>query len=37
MKAIAITRAATDGNNIEFYKRLTCPCQLLPGTICWLK
>lgn len=37
MKAIAITRAATDGNNIEFLQEIDLPMPVPADMICWLK
>ena len=35
MKAIAITRAATDGNNIEFLQEIDLPITLMCPA-CWV-
>lgn len=37
MKAIAITRAATEGNNIPFLTDIELPQPVAEGMICWLK
>lgn len=37
MKAIAITQAAADGNNIPFYAISICRIRRRKGTICWLR
>lgn len=37
MKAIAITRAATEGSNISFLTDIELPQPVAEGMICWLK
>ncbi len=37
MKAIAITQAAADGNNIPFLRDIDLPDPQAQGTICWLR